>query len=151
MPANTTFDTIRVVGHDLVLVQKDGTAIVFEDAGDKIPNIEIGDVDVPKSRSKRLSPPMAFRPRKVRRARPRRHQAVILKTAGRLPLGNARGLTGLLGAEGFNFNGTSIHFPPPASAADRAQHERGADAQAERNPFDGGNPTALTEATRMRR
>src|SRR5579863_1527374 len=48
LPANATFDTIRIVGHDLVLVQKGGTAIVLDDTADKLPNITIGDVDVPK-------------------------------------------------------------------------------------------------------
>src|SRR5579863_2676145 len=48
LPPTATFDTIRIDGHDLVLVQKGGTAIVLDDTADKLPNITIGDVDVPK-------------------------------------------------------------------------------------------------------
>jgi VCBS repeat-containing protein len=113
VPANTTFDTIRIVGHDLVLVQKDGTAIVLEDAGDKIPNIEIGDVDVPKVALEAAFTANGIQAAEGPSGNPSPSSGGDFEDARAATLGNGRGLTGFLGAEGFNFNGTSIHYPPP--------------------------------------
>jgi hypothetical protein len=113
LPANTTFDTIRIVGHDLVLVQKDGTAIVLEDAGDKIPNIEVGDVDIPK-----VALEAAFTANGIQAAEgpsgasaPSSGGDFVGSEPG--GIGNAYGLSGLLGAEGFSFTPTNVTVPPP--------------------------------------
>ena len=54
LPPDVSFDTIRLVGHDLVLVQRDGSTIVLERAeadggGAKpVPTLFIGDVEIPR-------------------------------------------------------------------------------------------------------
>ncbi len=78
----------------------------------KFPTSKSATSTSPKSRSKRLSPQWhSGRGRSV--GTPSPSSGGNFEDGRAASLGNARGLTGLLGAEGFNFNGTSIHFPPP--------------------------------------
>ncbi|RWK21389.1 MAG: hypothetical protein EOR41_05450, partial [Mesorhizobium sp.] len=48
LPANTSIDNIKVDGHNLVLVQPDGSEIVIKDGALNVPTFIIGDVEVPR-------------------------------------------------------------------------------------------------------
>ncbi|MDX8510099.1 DUF5801 repeats-in-toxin domain-containing protein, partial [Mesorhizobium captivum] len=48
LPANVSIDNIKVDGHDLVLVQPDGSEIVIKDGALNVPTFIIGDVEVPR-------------------------------------------------------------------------------------------------------
>ncbi|TIS63233.1 MAG: hypothetical protein E5W93_04015, partial [Mesorhizobium sp.] len=47
LPANVSIDNIKVDGHNLVLVQPDGSEIVIKDGALNVPTFIIGDVEVP--------------------------------------------------------------------------------------------------------
>ncbi|AZO22370.1 type I secretion C-terminal target domain-containing protein [Mesorhizobium sp. M1E.F.Ca.ET.045.02.1.1] len=48
LPANVSIDNIKVDGHNLVLVQPDGSEIVIKDGALNVPTFIIGDVEVPR-------------------------------------------------------------------------------------------------------
>ncbi|MDX8522164.1 beta strand repeat-containing protein, partial [Mesorhizobium dulcispinae] len=48
LPANVSIDNIKVEGHNLVLVQPDGSEIVIKDGALNVPTFIIGDVEVPR-------------------------------------------------------------------------------------------------------
>ncbi|MBZ9763008.1 VCBS domain-containing protein, partial [Mesorhizobium sp. CA8] len=48
LPANVSIDNIKVDGHNLVLVQPDGSEIVIKDGALNVPTFILGDVEVPR-------------------------------------------------------------------------------------------------------
>ncbi|CDX43060.1 putative Outer membrane adhesin like proteiin [Mesorhizobium sp. SOD10] len=48
LPANVSIDNIKVEGHNLVLVQPDGSEIVIKDGALNVPTFILGDVEVPR-------------------------------------------------------------------------------------------------------
>ncbi|TGT67591.1 hypothetical protein EN802_28950, partial [bacterium M00.F.Ca.ET.159.01.1.1] len=48
LPANVSIDNIKVEGHNLVLVQADGSEIIIKDGALNVPTFIIGDVEVPR-------------------------------------------------------------------------------------------------------
>ncbi|WP_292302730.1 DUF5801 repeats-in-toxin domain-containing protein, partial [Mesorhizobium sp.] len=48
LPANVSIDNIKIDGHNLVLVQPDGSEIVIKDGALNVPTFIIGDVEVPR-------------------------------------------------------------------------------------------------------
>ncbi|RVD43856.1 hypothetical protein EN741_09045, partial [Mesorhizobium sp. M4B.F.Ca.ET.019.03.1.1] len=48
LPANVSIDNIKVDGHNLVLVQPDGSQIVIKDGALNVPTFILGDVEVPR-------------------------------------------------------------------------------------------------------
>ena len=48
LPANVSIDNIKVDGHNLVLVQPDGSEIIIKDGALNVPTFILGDVEVPR-------------------------------------------------------------------------------------------------------
>ena len=48
LPANVSIDNIKVDGHNLVLVQADGSEVVIKDGALNVPTFILGDVEVPR-------------------------------------------------------------------------------------------------------
>ncbi|MDX8535549.1 VCBS domain-containing protein, partial [Mesorhizobium sp. VK25D] len=48
LPANVSIDDIKVDGHNLVLVQPDGSEIIIKDGALNVPTFILGDVEVPR-------------------------------------------------------------------------------------------------------
>ncbi|WP_189524403.1 hypothetical protein, partial [Mesorhizobium sp. M4B.F.Ca.ET.143.01.1.1] len=48
LPANVSIDNIKVEGHNLVLVQADGSESIIKDGARNVPTFIIGDVEVPR-------------------------------------------------------------------------------------------------------
>ena len=48
LPANVSIDDIRIEGNDLVLQQADGSEIIIKNGALNVPNLIIGDVEIPR-------------------------------------------------------------------------------------------------------